>query len=261
MRDDNEFVHYVPILRRIIVLVAVVTAVPVVLWTITSFVRAYVAPAKVPTFHQLAATASFSGPNNSISSRAAGDRPAPAAEPAKLSNQPPATIQARTNVADAGDSSAAPKGPLLGDHLLGDHVLGDHAPQTVASVPPPGAMKMANAPAAVPAGAKWPEVSPPPAAAPAPSESGMPAVVTPVAEQQQPEAVAESGAEDLPAVAPLKGPIPLPRQRPRDPSTMRIADMAPSSIPIPRPRPDAAGPAAPPGKTESPIGFIQNLFH
>jgi len=256
MRDDNEFVHYVPILRRIIVLVAVVTAVPVVLWTITSFVRAYVAPAKVPTFHQLAATASFSGPNNSISSRAAGDRPAPAAEPAKLSNQPPATIEARTNVADAGDSSAAPKGPLLGDHLLGDH-----APETVASAPPPGAMKMANAPAAVPAGAKWPEVSPPPAAAPAPSESGMPAVVTPVAEQQQPEAVAESGAEDLPAVAPLKGPIPLPRQRPRDPSTMRIADMAPSSIPIPRPRPDAAGPAAPPGKTESPIGFIQNLFH
>jgi hypothetical protein len=268
MRDDNEFVHYVPILRRIIVLVAVVTAVPVVLWTITSFVRAYVAPAKVPTFHQLAATASFTGPNNSMSSRAAADRPAPAAEPAKLSNQPPATIEARTNVADAGDSSAAPKGPLLGDHIVGDH-----PPETVASLPPAGAMKMASAPAAAPAGAKspevssrpaapkWPEVSPPPAAAPAPSESATPAAAGPVAEQQQPEVAAESGAEDLPAAAPLKGPIPLPRQRPRDPSTMRIADMAPSSIPIPRPRPDAAGPAAPPGKTESPIGFIQNLFH
>jgi hypothetical protein len=268
MRDDNEFVHYVPILRRIIVLVAVVTAVPVVLWTITSFVRAYVAPAKVPTFHQLAATASFNGPNNSMSPRAAGDRPAPAAGPAKLSNQPPATIEARTTVADAGDSTAAPKGPLLGDH-----VVGDHAPETVSSVPPQGAMKVANARAAVPAGAKlpevsskpaaptWPEVSPPPPAAPAPSESTTPGVAAPLAEQQQPEAAADSGAEELPAAAPLKGPIPLPRQRPRDPNTMRIADMAPSSVPIPRPRPDAAGPAAPPGKTESPIGFIQNLFH
>ena len=67
MRDDNELVHYVPILRRIIVLVAVIIAVPVVLWTITLFVRAYVAPAKVPTFHQLAATASFNTSHNSIS--------------------------------------------------------------------------------------------------------------------------------------------------------------------------------------------------
>ena len=52
--DDDEFRHYVPLLRRIIILVAVITAVPVVLWTITAFVRTYVGPPQIPTFHQLA---------------------------------------------------------------------------------------------------------------------------------------------------------------------------------------------------------------
>ena len=271
MRDDNELVHYVPILRRIIVLVAVIIAVPVVLWTITLFVRAYVAPAKVPTFHQLAATASFNTSHNSISplARAAADRPAQG-EQAKLSGPPPAETEAKTMVANASDSSVAPKGPLLSES----------GPQTVASVPPPSAMKTVNMAAAAPAAVKWPDVSStppapkwpevstvPPAAAPArtPSESaapsGPPKAAETLAEQQQPAAAAESGADDLPAAAPLKGPIPLPRRRPHDPNTMRIADMAPSSVPIPRPRPDTAGPGAPTEKSESPIGFIQNLFH
>jgi len=232
MREDDEFVHYVPILRRIIILVAVITAVPVVLWTITAFVRAYVAPAKIPTFHQLASTASFNTPTNSISAKAAGDRPAPAAEQSKLPDPHPATIEARTTVADASDSSTAPKGPLLGDH----------APRAAANTTAPDAVKIANAPAAMPA------------------ESSAPSVTGSLAAQQPPDASAESAADDLPAAAPLTGPIPLPRQRPRD-ATIRIADMAPSSVPIPRPRPDAAGPGAPTEKSHSPIGFIQNLFH
>ena len=275
MREDNELVHYVPILRRIIVLVAVIIAVPVVLWTITLFVRAYVAPAKVPTFHQLAATASFNtshnsiSPHNSISTRAAADRPAQG-EQAKPSGPPPAETEAKTMVANASNSSVAPKGPLLSES----------GPQTVASVPPPSAMKTVNMAAAAPAGVKWPDVSStppapkwpevstvPPAAAPAPTPSesaapaGLPKAAATLAEQQQPAAGAESGADDLPAAAPLKGPIPLPRRRPRDANTMRIADMAPSSVPIPRPRPGTAGPGAPSEKSESPIGFIQNLFH
>ena len=57
--DDDEFRHYVPLLRRIIILVAVITAVPVVLWTITAFVRTYVGPPRIPTFHQLASSASI----------------------------------------------------------------------------------------------------------------------------------------------------------------------------------------------------------
>ena len=54
--DDDQFRYYVPLLRRIIILVAVIIAVPVILWTITAFVRTYVGPPHIPTFHQLAST-------------------------------------------------------------------------------------------------------------------------------------------------------------------------------------------------------------
>jgi len=46
---------YTPVLQRIIILVAVIIAVPVVLWTITSFVRTYVGPPQVPTFQRMTA--------------------------------------------------------------------------------------------------------------------------------------------------------------------------------------------------------------
>ena len=36
MGEDEDFGHYVPLFRRIIILVAVITAIPVVLWTITA---------------------------------------------------------------------------------------------------------------------------------------------------------------------------------------------------------------------------------
>src|SRR5271169_5789404 len=106
--DDGEFGHYVPIVRRIIILVAVITAVPVVLWTITAFVRAYVVPAKVPTFHQLASTASINTPASSTSAKP-GDRPAAAAEQTKPSDpQPATTVGQKTALSDAGDAPAAP---------------------------------------------------------------------------------------------------------------------------------------------------------
>jgi hypothetical protein len=63
MREDDSLGHYVPILRRIVVLVAVIIAVPVILWTITTFVRTYVGPPRLPTFHQLASTASINAPS------------------------------------------------------------------------------------------------------------------------------------------------------------------------------------------------------
>ncbi len=51
--DDDNIRLYTPVLQRIIILVAVIIAVPVVMWTITAFVRTYVAPPKVPTFQHL----------------------------------------------------------------------------------------------------------------------------------------------------------------------------------------------------------------
>ena len=46
--DDNRFQRFVPLLRRVIILLAVLAATPVVLWMITTFVRAYVGPAENP---------------------------------------------------------------------------------------------------------------------------------------------------------------------------------------------------------------------
>jgi hypothetical protein len=249
MREGDDFGHYVPTLRRIIILVAVITAVPVVLWTITAFVRAYVVPAKVPTFHQLASTASINTPANSTSPKP-GDRPAVAAEQTKPSDTQLATTGQKTALAESGDSSAAPKGPLLGDH----------APQAAVNPAPSGAMKMANLPAAVPQRSEAPSTT---GALPAPaaSEAATPNAATVLATQQPPPAAAEPAAEPLTPAAPLSGRVPLPRQRPRDAGSVRIADMAPSNIPIPRRRPDAAGPGAPAETSDSPIGLIQNLFH
>ena len=41
--DGSNIQHYAPVLRRIIILVAVITAVPVMLWTITAFMHTYIA--------------------------------------------------------------------------------------------------------------------------------------------------------------------------------------------------------------------------
>ena len=47
MREDSDhFRHYVPLLRRIIIVV--LAAIPVILWTITVFMRSYVGPPKLP---------------------------------------------------------------------------------------------------------------------------------------------------------------------------------------------------------------------
>ena len=100
--DDEEFRHYVPLLRRIIILVAVITAVPVVLWTITAFVRTYVGPPKIPTFHQLASTASINAPAGTATPD--GTAQLQAAMQAKLTNQSAATA------GDARDPSAATQG-------------------------------------------------------------------------------------------------------------------------------------------------------
>jgi hypothetical protein len=103
MREDDDFRHYVPLLRRIIILVAVIIAVPVILWTITVFVRTYVGPPHMPTFHQLASTASINAPSPRSGSEAAAQSSTDGSGP---------VVEA--NATDARDG-AAPKGPMLAD--------------------------------------------------------------------------------------------------------------------------------------------------
>ncbi len=63
MREyDDDIRLYTPVLQRIIILVAVIVAVPVVLWTITAFVRSYVAPPKLPTFQPMVLTHRWTAP-------------------------------------------------------------------------------------------------------------------------------------------------------------------------------------------------------
>src|SRR5262245_10614945 len=53
--DDYNTRSYAPVLRRVIILVAVIIAVPVMMWTATNFIRSYVGP-KTPTFRHLTLT-------------------------------------------------------------------------------------------------------------------------------------------------------------------------------------------------------------
>jgi len=108
MREDDDFRHYVPLLRRIIILVAVIIAAPVILWTITVFVRTYVGPPHMPTFHQLASTASINAPSARSGSEAAGQSSQGAAD----GSGP--IVEASATATDARDG-AAPKGSMLGD--------------------------------------------------------------------------------------------------------------------------------------------------
>jgi hypothetical protein len=52
--DDDNIRLYTPVLQRIIILVAVIIAVPVVMWTITTFIRSYIAPPRAPIFQPMA---------------------------------------------------------------------------------------------------------------------------------------------------------------------------------------------------------------
>jgi hypothetical protein len=85
----------------------------------------------------------------------------------------------------------------------------------------------------------------------------------------QPAAADAGPADAMPAAEPLHGPIPLPRRRPRifAMAQLTAAPEVPGTrssgrVPVPRPRPGLAGPAAPAADPAShgPLDFIQGLF-
>ena len=93
--DDDNIRLYTPVLQRVIILAAVIIAVPVVMWTITTFVRTYVAPPKAPTFQRLTENAAAA---ERVRRRAGGRR---------ARSRGPASRAARSAVAD-GRSAAPP---------------------------------------------------------------------------------------------------------------------------------------------------------
>ena len=239
MREDSDhFRHYVPLLRRIIIVVAVLAAIPVILWTITVFMRSYVGPPKLPTFRQLAASATVPLPRNAGLDSAT--QLLPPSEQSRLSDASSAAVPAATTPTDAPDATAAPKGPLLGDR-----------PAIGAANTPTGALRTAATSPIIPADPKATEM---PAAA-APPEGAAPNAATFAG--PQPAVSVDTPADAVPAAEPLSGPIPLP---PRRPHLVAMAQMTPATVPMPRPRPDAAGPAASDSTPARPFDWLQNMF-
>ena len=74
MRDDEDNIRqYLPVLRRIIILVAVLTAIPVVMWTATAFVRSHISAPRPPALQPMAIAPSSAPADTTVV--AASDQP------------------------------------------------------------------------------------------------------------------------------------------------------------------------------------------
>jgi hypothetical protein len=231
MREyDDQIQHYAPVLRRIIILVAIITAVPVMLWTITAFMRTYVAQPTIPTPRPIAAATDTDTAN-----------PAPA--PMTAAAAP--IVEARATATDArgtdGRSDRIPDSASNTPTAV--------APPTVAQ-PAPTATAMQTAPA---------PVAPPTAAPAAAPDNVFPNPAPALAAQlQQAQPAAPDVADDtLPPADPIVGPIPLPRHRP---TVFALAETT-GSVPLPRARPSDA-PAAPEQVIDQPrSGYDPGIGH
>jgi hypothetical protein len=266
--DDENIRLYAPVLQRVIILAAVIIAVPVMMWTITTFIRSYMERPKAPTFQHLTLTepSQSSPPASPLSASVPPPQSATQPDSAPiLADAARASSDGPGSYADANQGSLkAPLAPPVGDAGAGP------GPSSAAATPvPPPNPSVAGSPAAPasPAGAAprlaanastgtpasptdrglaWPNAN----TGNAPSFGGSP-----------PPATAETASAELPTAEPIKGHIPLPRHRP----DLTMAAMGPSvaatgaataaatgsiapagHVPLPRLRPADATADAPP---------------
>ena len=223
MRED-EIGHYVRLWSRIVIVCAVIIAVPVILWTITAFVR------NQPKLSTLLATASINTPGRTT-----------IAEPTQQQSTP---RQASDPQEAGAPERAAPEEPLVVDH-----------PPDASSAAPSMAQMAdtSSASSATPMVAEGAHGMQPPLTA-NDGAAGRADAVAPM----QPAPAAEGEADVLSGSAPLPGPIRLPRPRPHDAGTVRTADPTLSRVPMPRPRPVAGGSGAQQDTaTNNPSGPLQ----
>jgi len=244
MASEDQFRHYFPLMRRVIILVAVLTAVPVILWTITVFVRGYFGPPKIATARPLA-TVSIEAPATPAASQDGSARPTAAPQEAKVVDAPPFG-EARASATDARTLAPAAKGGTIWEQRQAGSDAGppSTAPSAAMAAPAGGDQRAGQAPAAkmMAAAPAMPEAS-------APTTGALAAQDPPDTDQQQQTADAA-----LPAAEPIAGPVPLPRHRPR-----ALAMLQSGGVPMPRPRPEAAGSTASEGSA-TPLGWLQKLF-
>ena len=238
MRDDEDNIRqYLPVLRRIIILVAVLTAIPVVMWTVTAFVRSHVTPPHAPALQPMAIAPSGSPANTTVAT--ASDQPP--TQSINAAQAAPLNAPGNGSPNDAGGAGAAsayaPTGgtPGIKTASVGgpSNAAGDDATPAAASPADVAASPSDSAPpnqspdndtqvAARPQESVWPT---PPAAA----------------------------ADALPAGEPISGPVPLPRKRP---TSFAVA----GNVPLPTPRPDIAGGGATDASPTA-IDWLKRVFH
>lgn len=240
--EEDDFRHYMPVLRRIVIVVAVLTAVPVVMWTITAYVRTYVGPPKLPTFQPAAAETTSVPPTNPAAAMAnsanalpqAGTVVAEAAPPAvEVTQSTNATPSNAANVSGGDDSrstdATAAAAPVMAMPPTADS-SDTLAPSSTAMIAPNSMPDNGDRFASTQrSGTNWPT---PPAMAAASAPPGAAAHAS------------RTSAN-----------IPLPRRRPR---TFTLARL---SVPLPQPRPEDAGPAASaPYHPATPLDFLRSIF-
>ena len=234
MRDDEDNIRqYLPVLRRIIILVAVLTAIPVVMWTITVFVRSHVSPPQPPALQPMAIVPPSTA-NTTVAT--ASDQPPPRTAETAQAAPSATTSDAGGGGAAAASAYAAPMGATP-------------AFKTASVGGPPNPAKTDPMPAA--AGPTGGAANPADGAAPQAPDSG------PQAAGQPQESVWPAPPAPSPDAAPpgdaISGPVPLPRRRP---TSFAVA----GNIPLPAPRPDAAGGGAP-APAPTPIDWLKKVFH
>jgi hypothetical protein len=214
--DDSNIQHYAPVLRRIIILVAVITAVPVMLWTITAFMHTYIAQPTIPAPRPLAAATDTPAPGSPATDTATANPPAPAAAP----SQPAPT---------ATDSAGNTGAPNVQVATL------QPTPSAVPATPPAPASVTVQAAPAAPAPSVFPN--------------------SPFILQQQPAASdSTNDADALPPPDPINGPVPLPRHRPSVLALADTAIPLPRARPGTAPEPATPTPDAPPSGYDPGIG-------
>jgi hypothetical protein len=281
--DDENIRLYTPVLQRVIILAAVIIAVPVLMWTITAFVRSYVARPKVPGLEHVA---SMNTPTRipAISPAPSGPPPSPADQPAphrvegvSPSDAPNPTAETKNgppNPAPPPDASASPVAantpsgalqaapiqaapiqspspaiPAPATSAAGDLATGNLAP--VAPMPrlPPASRSTDNAaltstPSSSDRGLAWPN----------PNTTNPPDFAPP--RLAPPPAPARTAAAEVsPADEPIRGPIPLPRRRPGIFAMAADGAAASGPAPLPRARPVDAPAEAATSVSETPYGY------
>jgi hypothetical protein len=241
-RDDHIRL-YTPVLQRVIILTAVIIAVPVLMWTVTTFVRSYVARPKVPAPQQVAASES--------PARAPVASPAPPI-PTPTPDQTAAT-PSRARIPGPAWFGSVAKSPPRGDTgpaiSPAGAAAGNTAPAAAAASPMPPPRPAENTTvAAVPGsssdrGLAWPNPN-----SKSPPGFGPPAAAAPAASTPLPRTAT---VEVVPPGEPLRGPIPLPRHRPSVYAVAAVTSSGMASsgpVPLPPVRPSDA-----PAETASPV--------